>query len=126
MSRQEVTMRFGSRACRAIALALSALNVGGLGYAVGVAEPWHAGLHAALALGFGFAAARMRRRGAAADAETDAANAIASGERAMEPAALDGEMEEMRRELYEVQERLDFAERMLSRELESRRVDVER
>ena len=115
-------MRFRNAACRAIAIGLTALNVGGLGYAVGVAEPWHAGLHAVLALGFGYAAARLRQSATAAAA----ANAIESGERPGNPAALDGEVEEMRRELLEVQDRLDFTERMLSRELESRRADVER
>jgi hypothetical protein len=44
-----------------IAVVLSAINLVGVGFAVGPGEPWHAATHAALALGFGLWAQRLRQ-----------------------------------------------------------------
>lgn len=96
-----------------IAVVLSIVNWAGLGAAVEAGEPWHAALHGVLALAFGYWALRLRQsRGA------------------IEPQAqfdlLEAEMSNLRRELSETQERLDFAERVLAQAPESRRVDPER
>jgi hypothetical protein len=96
-----------------IAVGLSVLNVLGVWFAVRPADPWHATTHAALAVAFGLWAQRLRQgpRGGEIQAGLD---------------ALEIEMSTLRQELGEMQERLDFAERMLARGPELRRVDPER
>src|SRR3989449_9683289 len=44
-----------------IAVVLSAINLVGVGFAVGPGQPWHAATHAALALAFGVWAQRLRQ-----------------------------------------------------------------
>ena len=92
-----------------VALVLSALNLVGVGFAAGEAEPWHAGIHATLALAFWSWGQRLRlgRTGEPRLSRTD---------------ALELEVGELRRELTEAQERLDFTERLLAQgRLEARR-----
>ena len=95
------------------AVVLSILNVVGAGYAAGAAEPWHAGVHAGLALAFWSWAQRLRQ-------------AKFSPGAAVELDALEGEVGDLRREVAEIQERLDFTERVLAQGQEARRLDVER
>ncbi len=106
-------MTFKPAIWRPIAIVLSVINWAGLGAAVEVAEPWHAAAHAALALAFGYWALRLgqTRGGSGPQAQFD---------------LLEAEMSNLRRELSETQERLDFAERVLAQAPESRRVDPER
>ncbi len=96
-----------------IAVVLSVINLAGAGFAAGQAEPWHATIHAALAVAFGLWAQRLRL-----------------GPRGSEPQArleaLEAEMGNLRQELSEMQERLDFTERMLAQGPEARRVDPQR
>jgi len=93
-----------------IAIVLSAINLAAVGFAAASAEPWHASIHAGLALGFGVWAQRLRR------GPPDASELPARFE------ALEVEVANVRRELSEAQERLDFAERVLAQGPESRRV----
>ena len=96
-----------------IALALSALNLVGVGFAAGATEPWHAGIHAVLGLAFWSWAQRLRQpMGVAGDPER------------LE--TLELEVGQIRRELVEAQERLDFTERMLAQGREARPLDVDR
>jgi hypothetical protein len=99
-----------------IAVVLSVINLAGAGFAARTAEPWHATIHAALALAFGLWAQRLRQGsgGSELEARLEALEAELG-----EPGAL-------RRELSEMQERLDFAERLLAKEPETRRVDPQR
>jgi hypothetical protein len=106
-------MTFKPALWRPIAFGLSALNLVAVGFAAGDAEPWHAAGHAALAMAFGYWAQRLRRAPGGADRE----------ERLE---MLEDDMSEMRRELTEAQERLDFAERLLAQGREPRRLDQER
>jgi hypothetical protein len=112
-------MRFKSRIWYPIALVLSVINLVAVGFAAGEAEPWHAGVHAALALAFGLWAERLRRRpgGSELQAPLEVVEAIE---------ALQAEVSNLRRELSETQERLDFAERLMAQGLESRRVGPDR
>jgi hypothetical protein len=103
-------MTFKSAIWQPIAVVLSAVNLVATGLAAGSAEPWHATVHAALALGFGLWAQRLRK------------GAPGRGELQAGLEALELDVSELRRELSETQERLDFAERMLAQGLESRRV----
>ena len=99
-----------------IAVALSAINLVGVGFAVGPGESLHAATHAALALVFGLWAQRLRR--APRDGQLQA-SPVASEE--LE--ALAAEVSRLRQEVSEMQERLDFTERMLAQRPEPPRVD---
>jgi len=94
-----------------IAVVLSAVNLAAVGFAAQAAEPWHAGIHAALAVGFGLWAQRLRQRRTPGKPEFQTT---------LE--SLESEMIKLREELNETQERLDFAERMLAQREETRRV----
>ena len=92
-----------------IAVGLSMINLLGLGFAAQQAQPWHATTHAALVLVFGLWAQRLRPRPG----------------RSEFPArleALEADMSNLRQELNETQERLDFAERLMAQGSEARRV----
>ena len=103
-------MTFKPAIWQPIAIALSALNLVAVGFAAGAAEPWHAGGHAALGLAFGLWAQRLRQ---------------GPGTTELEPRleALEFEVSDLRRELSETQERLDFTERVMAKGQESRRVE---
>jgi hypothetical protein len=95
---------------------LSAVNLGAVWFAARPGEPWHATTHAALAVGFGlWAQSRMRREAGSRTGRQDQVNEV-------EIAALGDEVGDVRRELGEVQERLDFAERMLTQTREADRL----
>jgi hypothetical protein len=106
-------MTFNPKIWRPIAIVLSAVNLVAVGFAAGEAEPWHAGIHAALALVLGLWAQRMRP-------------SPGGGDREERLDLLEGEVSDLRRELSEAQERLDFAERLLAQGAEARRVEPER
>ena len=96
-----------------IAVVLSGLNLAAVWFAARPGEPLHATIHAGLAVAFAVWAQRLRGR--ARDSQLPAG---------LEPLEL--EMDQMRQALSETQERLDFAERMLTQERDPRRVDPER
>jgi hypothetical protein len=102
-----------------IAIVLTAINLAGVGYAAGEAEPLHAAIHAALALAFGLWALRLRQRPGVSDSQ--------AGLEALEGLqALEGEVTKLRQEVSETQERLDFAERVLAQRAEAPRVGPQR
>jgi hypothetical protein len=107
-------MTFKPAIWKPITFVLSAANLVAVGLAAGAAEPYHAAGHAALALGFGLWAQRLWR---------SPTTSIESPVRLQE---LDADMSDLRRELSEVQERLDFTERVLAQRPESRQVGPER
>jgi hypothetical protein len=98
-----------TRFWNAVLVLLSAGNLASVWFAAQSGEPWHATIHGALALGFGlWAQGRMRleeARWRAGMLETGSDG---------ETAVLRDEVGDVRRELSEMQERLDFAERLLS------------
>jgi hypothetical protein len=99
-----------------IAVVLSAVNLVAVGFTAGTGEPWHTGGHAALALAFGLWAQRLRQRpqgGEGGDSDTRLE-------------ALEAEVSNLRGELTETQERLDFAERVMAQQPETRRVEPDR
>jgi hypothetical protein len=109
-------MTFKPRIWFPIAVVLSVVNLLAAGFAAGQAEPWHTTVHAALALAFGLWAQRLRQQGAGGsdlEARLEALEAEL------------GELGVMRQELSEIQERLDFAERLLAQGQEVRRVSPE-
>jgi HAMP domain-containing protein len=102
-----------------ISVLLAIANVVAAGFAAGT--PWHAGAHAALALGFGLWAQRLRQRREQGEEETS--REVGSDDRIE---ALEGELSRLRNELSDAQERLDFTERMLAQRPDPRRVDPQR
>jgi hypothetical protein len=104
-------MRFNPSTWRPIAIGLGAVNLIGLGLAAGASEVPHAALHAVLALGFGWWAQRLRPAPGAGN--DDAARLD----------LLEADVSQLRRELTETQERLDFTERVLARGAAARRME---
>jgi hypothetical protein len=104
-------MTFKPAVWRPLAAVLSVANLVAVGFAAGAAQPWHATLHAGLALAFGAWAQRLGRAPAS----------LPESEGRLEELA--DQMDQLRGELNEAQERLDFAERMLARESSPRRPD---
>jgi len=84
-----------------LAAALSAVNVAAVWFAARPGEPWHATVHAVLAVGFGLWAQRLRQ-------------ARQGGELEMHLDPLVMEVSSLRQELADTQDRLDFAERILA------------
>ena len=109
-------MTFKSKYWQPAAIALSAINLVGVGLAAGQAEPWHAATHATLALVLGLWAQRLRGRLKEGDPQYDLQSGLES---------LEFEVSKMREELSETQERLDFAERVLAQGQEARRLNPE-
>jgi hypothetical protein len=105
-------MTFKPAIWKPVAIVVSAANLVGVGFAAAAAEPYHAGVHAALALAFGLWAQRLRPLRDGGDRE----------ERMDE---FEADVSDLRRQLTETQERVDFAERMLAQVAESRRLDAE-
>jgi hypothetical protein len=96
-----------------IAVVLSAINVVAVAFTAGPMQPLHAVTHAALALAFGLWAHRLRQRrgGSEPQDRLDVLDALD---------ALDAEVSKLRKEVSEVHERLDFAERLLAQRPEPR------
>lgn len=106
-------MKLNPRIWVPIAQFATAINVGAVYFAAQAAEPWHATLHAGLAVALTVGVDWLRARARTADVLSDGRMAGQD----MVP----GEMEQVRHELAEVQERLDFTERLLSQRREQER-----
>jgi len=109
-------MRFKSKLWAPASIVLSAINLVAVGVAAGAAEPWHAAIHSALGLGFGLWAQRLIQRRVGSGSAADRAGDLEAGLESLEV-----EVGDLRRELSETQERLDFHERMLTQRAETRR-----
>ncbi|HEY6807749.1 MAG TPA: hypothetical protein VI160_03085 [Gemmatimonadales bacterium] len=94
-----------------IAAVLSVANLIGIGYAAGAGEGPHAMVHGVLALGFAAWAVRLRRAPAGGDVAR-LRETLEEQARALEDAQFT--LSNQTRELAELQERVDFAERMLA------------
>ena len=105
-------MTFKPAIWQPIAIILSGVNLVAVGAAAQSGEAWHAGIHAAVALAFGLWAQRLRGAPPAGGGDLQAG---------LE--SLEIEVGRMRQELGEAQERLDFAERVLAKGQEVRRVE---
>jgi hypothetical protein len=109
-------MTFKSRIWYPIAGVLSVINLVAVGFAAGQAEPWHAAVHAGLALAFGVGAERLRQRPRRSELQAPL--------EVLE--ALEAEVSQLRQEMGEMQERQDFTERVLAQRPEARQVGPER
>jgi hypothetical protein len=99
-------MRFNPRIWVPLSGILAGVNVGATWFAAQAAEPTHATIHAALAVAFALWSARLRQGRAS------------SGEAALADMQLQLEdiQAESRGQVAELQDRLDFAERLLAQE----------
>ncbi len=88
-----------------VMLLLSAGNFAGMGFAVAASEPWHAAIHAALAAAFAWWGMRLRVAPPAPPREHPGANGL-EDTRAV--------LAEQADQLAELNERVDFLERMLA------------
>jgi hypothetical protein len=111
-----MAMNFKSKIWQPIAIVVSAANLVSVGFAAAAAQSWHAGVHAGLALVFGLWAQRLRQK------ESEPTPALAAGGSELQAGleALEIEVSDLRRDLNEAQERLDFTERMLTKGREVR------
>ncbi len=112
-------MTFKSARWFPVSIVLSAANLVAVGFAAGEPQPYHAAAHAGLALAFGLWAQRLglRRRANQLEGSAEMLDALD---------AVETEVNRLRQDLTETQERLDFTERMLARESEIRRVEPQR
>ena len=106
-------MTFKPRLWYPIAAALSALNIAAAGYAASMTEAVHTSVHAALAVAFGLWAMHLRGR---RDGVTDAGSLEDLGD----------ELSVMKGTMAELEERLEFVERMLARAEEPERIAPDR
>ena len=97
-------MRFKPAIWAPIAWGLALINVGAIWFAAQAAEPLHASIHAALGVAFGLWGERLRRR-QVHDTEPTLADLRQQ---------LDEVQDESRNQIAELQERVDFAERLLA------------
>jgi hypothetical protein len=115
-------MNFKSPMWYRIAVGFSILNLVGGGYAIGEGEPTHAVIHGMLALASWLWAGRLLQgpRGSEGEAR------IETGEHEDRLEGIETEMNQLRQQLSETQERLDFAERMLARGADKDRAGPQR
>ena len=98
---------------RRLAIVASVFNVVGAVFALASREGWHAGVHISLALGFGFAAQRLGEIGGTAVPD----NLQTQLDEQADRIALQS------RQLAELEERLDFTERMLAQARDKQKLD---
>jgi hypothetical protein len=104
-----------------IAVVLTVINVVAVAVPAPVG-PMHAATHAALAVAFGLWAQRLRR--SIVRNRNEPPPLEGAGEGRME--ALEAEMSDLRQQLTETQERLDFTERLLAQGREKGQVGPQR
>jgi hypothetical protein len=109
-------MTFKPAIWKPIAVVLGAVNVAAVGVAAGASEPVHASIHAVLAVAFGLWAQRLGQGQSQGRGGSEVQTRVEE---------IEAELSDMRRELSETQERLDFAERVLAKAPETRRVGPE-
>ena len=105
-------MTFKPRIWFQIATVLSILNVGAVWFAAVPAQPMHATIHAALGVAFALWAARLRQRLGAGSAGTGSLQDQVE----IQAAALqeaESNLANQASQLAELQDRVDFAERLL-------------
>jgi Tfp pilus assembly protein PilO len=112
-------MKFTSITWQRVAVVASALNLAGAGFAIAGGESWHAAAHVVLAVGFGLWAQRIGQRRHEDEIRTEVQDTLQSPLERLQ--SLEAEVGRMQQELYEVQERLDFTERVLTQGKESRK-----
>jgi len=105
---------------RRLAIVATVFNIAGAGFAIAAGEGWHAGIHVTLALAFAFAAQRLtagdrRSESAGIQQQLDAqADALEEAQATLARQAA---------QLAELNERVDFAERLLTQARDRQALD---
>ncbi len=104
---------------RRLAIVASVFNVAGAGFAIAAGEGWHAGIHVTLALAFAFAAQRLTgdQRSESASIQQQLAAQADELEEAQATLARQAA------QLAELNERVDFAERVLTKARDRQTLD---
>jgi hypothetical protein len=95
-----------------LAVVAAAFNFVAAGFAIAQSEPIHAAAHVGLAVGFGWWAQYLRSRRRDDELHDEMRDTLQSPLERLQ--TLEGDVARVQQELNEVQERLDFAERMLT------------
>ncbi|MFN2317743.1 MAG: hypothetical protein ABR551_06220 [Gemmatimonadales bacterium] len=106
-------MWFRNRGWIPVAWLAAAVNLGAVWFAAAPGEPMHATLHAALAVGFGLGARYLRTRQRALLQDQQLQEALDQN------AYLEETTETMQTRVRELEERVDFAERLLANQREA-------
>ncbi len=114
----EASVWFKHRAWIPVAWLLSLGNVVAVWFAARPAEPWHAAIHGVLAVLFALGAQRLMAR-QRADAQNEHLQQTSDQNGHLQQ-TIDG----MQARLQELEERADFAERLLARHRDSDRLDA--
>lgn len=108
-------MWFKHRAWIPVAWFLSIGNLVAVWFAARPAEPWHASAHALLAVAFALGARRLMARQRAGAQNEDVQQTIDQNEHVQQT------IEDMQPRLQELEERVDFAERLLAKNRDAER-----
>jgi len=114
-------MWFRHRAWIPIAWVLSLINFGGVWFAAGEGEPGHVALHAALAILFALGAQRLQAR-QRPDLNSRVVDPTEQGQTLEDVQARLGELDQLKQRISELEERVDFAERLLVKQREAQRL----
>jgi hypothetical protein len=109
-------MWFKHRAWIPVAWLLSIVNLGAVWFAARPAEPWHATIHALLAGGFALGAQRLMARRRADAPSEELRQALDHNEN------LQQSIEAMQSRMQELEERVDFDERLFAKQREADRL----
>ena len=111
-------MWFKHRGWIPVAWLLSVVNVAAVWFAARPAEPWHATAHALLAVGFALGARRLMERRRAEVPSERLRQTLDHDEQVQQ------HVEGIQSRLQELEERVDFSERLLAQQREADRVDA--
>src|SRR5438309_10427880 len=120
MNRREAHMWFRHRAWIPIAWVLSLINVGGVWFAAREGEPWHVTAHALLAILFALGAQRLRAR-QRPELTSRVVDTAEQGQTLDDVQARLGDLDQLKQRMSELEERVDFAERLLVKQREAQR-----
>ena len=110
-------MWFKHRAWIPVTWILSIANLASVWFAARPGEPWHATAHALLAAGLALGARHLQERQRTAGQDEQWQQTLDQDEHSQEAVA------DVHARVEELEERLDFAERLLSKERDGDRVD---
>ena len=114
-------MWFRHRAWIPIAWVLSLINVGGVWFAAREGEPWHVTAHALLAILFALGAQRLRAR-QRPELTSRVMDPTEQGQTLDDVQARLGELDQLTQRMSDLEERVDFAERLLVKQREAQRL----
>ena len=114
-------MWFRHRAWIPIAWVLSLINIGGVWLAARDGQPGHVTVHALLAILFALGAQRLRAR-QRPELKSRVVDPTEHGQTAEDVQACLGEIDQLKRRMSELEERVDFAERVLAKQREAQRL----